>query len=85
MSSGNIKHEENFIALWPKIASMIRKYHNHKPQKNPWYREEEPSDTNRAVNAMNDCQVLILTIVKCKYGKLFTGKPFCLGAWSIVE
>ena len=21
---------------------MIRKYHNHKPQTNPWHREEEP-------------------------------------------
>ena len=21
---------------------MIRKYHNHKPQTTPWYREEEP-------------------------------------------
>ena len=21
---------------------MIRKYHNHKPQNNPWHREEEP-------------------------------------------
>ena len=21
---------------------MIRKYHNHNPQKNPWYRKEEP-------------------------------------------
>ena len=21
---------------------MIRKYHNHKPQATPWYREEEP-------------------------------------------
>ena len=24
-----------------KIVSMIRKYHNHKPQTNPWHREEE--------------------------------------------
>ena len=23
---------------------MIRKYHNHKPQKNPWHREEEPQN-----------------------------------------
>ena len=22
--------------------SMIRKYHNHKPQTTPWHREEEP-------------------------------------------
>ena len=26
----------------PKIVSMSRKYHNHKPQTNPWHREEEP-------------------------------------------
>ena len=25
----------------PKIVSMIRKYHNHKPQTNPWHRNEE--------------------------------------------
>ena len=25
-----------------KIVSMIRKYHNHKPQTTPWHREEEP-------------------------------------------
>ena len=25
-----------------KIVSMIRKYHNHKQQTNPWHREEEP-------------------------------------------
>ena len=30
--------------LWKitKIVSMIRKYHNHKPQTTPWHREEEP-------------------------------------------
>ena len=25
-----------------EIVSMIRKYHNHKPQTTPWHREEEP-------------------------------------------
>ena len=25
-----------------KIESMIRKYHNHKPQTSPWQHEEEP-------------------------------------------
>ena len=25
-----------------KIVSMIRKYHNHKLQTNPWHRQEEP-------------------------------------------
>ena len=25
---------------------MIRKYHNHKLQKNPWYREEEPHNNH---------------------------------------
>ena len=36
-----------FKLWWPfcyvgsKIVSMIRKYHNHKPQTTPWYREEE--------------------------------------------
>ena len=26
----------------PEIVSMIRKYHNHKLQTNPWHRDEEP-------------------------------------------
>ena len=30
------------INLYTKIVSMIRKYHNQKPQANPWCREEEP-------------------------------------------
>ena len=25
-----------------KIVSMVRKYHNHKPQTTPWHRKEEP-------------------------------------------
>ena len=25
-----------------QYVSMIRKYHNHKPQTTPWHREEEP-------------------------------------------
>ena len=28
--------------IFPKIVSMIRKYHNHKLQTTPWHREEEP-------------------------------------------
>ena len=26
---------------------MIRKYHNYRPQTNPWHREEQPQNTNR--------------------------------------
>ena len=29
-----------------KIVSMIRKYHNHKLQTNPWHREEEPHNSH---------------------------------------
>ena len=29
-----------------KIVSMIRKYHNHKPQTTPWHLEEEPLNHN---------------------------------------
>ena len=29
------------------IGSMIRKYHNHKLQTNPWHREEEPHRITR--------------------------------------
>ena len=32
--------------LTPKIVSMIRKYHNHKLQTNPWHREEEPHNNH---------------------------------------
>ena len=30
-----------------KIVSMIRKYHNHKLQINPWHREEEQNDNHK--------------------------------------
>ena len=30
-----------------KIVSMIREYHNHKPQTNPWLREEEPHNHHK--------------------------------------
>ena len=29
-----------------KIVSMVRKYHNHKLQTNPWHREEEPHNNH---------------------------------------
>ena len=32
--------------LLTKNKSMIRKYHNHKLQTNPWYREEEPHNNH---------------------------------------
>ena len=32
---------EGTIYAYTKIVSMIRKYHNHKPQTTPWHREEE--------------------------------------------
>ena len=35
---------ENYLPL--KILSMIMKYHNHKLQTNPWYREEEPHNNH---------------------------------------
>ena len=28
-------------------VSMIRKYHNHKPQTTPWHREEEPHNNHK--------------------------------------
>ena len=36
------------IADYSKIVSMVRKYHNHKLQTNPWHREEKPH--NRKTN-----------------------------------
>ena len=32
----------NICVQGPKIVSMIRKYHNHKLQTNPWHCKEEP-------------------------------------------
>ena len=32
-----------------KIESMIRKYHNHKLQTNPWQREEEPHNNHETL------------------------------------
>ena len=31
----------------PKIVSMIRKYHSHKLQTNPWHSEEEQHNTHK--------------------------------------
>ena len=31
------------IIYYKKLVSMIGKYHNHKPQINPWHREEGPA------------------------------------------
>ena len=49
---------QRFISiLLSKIVSMIRKYHNHKPQTTPWHREEEPPNHHetpgRQVNQSN--------------------------------
>ena len=33
---------------WPKIVSIIRKYHNHKQQTNPSHREEEPHNNHES-------------------------------------
>ena len=32
----------HYVIFCAKIVSMIRKYHNHKPQTTLWHREEEP-------------------------------------------
>ena len=32
---------------------MIRKYHNHKLQTNPWYREEEPHNNHETQGRQN--------------------------------
>ena len=36
---------DKFVATGIKIVSMIRKYHNHKPQTKPWHCEKEPHNT----------------------------------------
>ena len=36
-------------AFWPKIVSMIRKYHNHKPQTNTRHREEESHNNHETL------------------------------------
>ena len=45
------KYKQENDHFGPKIVSMIRKYHNHKLQTNPWYHEEEPLETfDREIN-----------------------------------
>ena len=41
ITSKILKHA-HLIWFLAKIVSMIRKYHNHELQTNPWHREEEP-------------------------------------------
>ena len=36
----------NHTFSWAKKVSMIRKYHNHKLQTNPWLHEEEPHNNH---------------------------------------
>ena len=36
------RHYDRLYISLPKIVSVIRIYHNHKLQTNPWLREEEP-------------------------------------------
>ena len=40
--SNSLDPDQTLSFFFPKIVSMIRKYHNHKPKTNPWHREEEP-------------------------------------------
>ena len=41
--SCGLRQEDHFMFPYiKKIVSMIRKYHNHKPQTTLWHREEEP-------------------------------------------
>ena len=37
-----------------KIVSMIRKYHNHKLQTNPWHHEEEPHNNHNGRTDLED-------------------------------
>ena len=45
--SGLSKTLYQLLSVGSKIVSMIRKYHNHKLQTNPWYREEEPHKNHK--------------------------------------
>ena len=44
---------KNFGIL--KIVSIIRKYHNHKPQTTPWHQEEEPPNHNQTPGRQIKC------------------------------
>ena len=35
---------------------MIRKFHNHKPQTNPWHREEEPHNHHKTPGRQGSVQ-----------------------------
>ena len=41
-----------------KIVSMIRKYHNRKPQTNPWHREEEPHNHHETPGRQSNLTLL---------------------------
>ena len=50
---------------------MIRKYHNHKLQANPWYREEEPHNNHetsgRQKSKLISSLIPIVMIAKLKW------------------
>ena len=52
-------------------TSMIRKYHNYKPQSNPWHREEEPHNHHKtpgAVSGEHFTQGTILIVILVSSG-----------------
>ena len=68
---------EAMLAVWnyskKKIVSMIRKYHNHKLQTNPWHREEEPHSNHetpgrqtKQKKTKNCFSRLIITLMQVK-------------------
>ena len=42
-----------YLNVSAKIVSMIRKYHNHKPQTTQWHREEEPLNHHETPGKQN--------------------------------
>ena len=54
-----------------KIVSMIRKYHIHKPQTNPWHREEESHNHHetpgRQTKQSNQLSLFIKMIAKLEW------------------
>ena len=46
-----------------KIVNMIRKYHNHKLQTNPWQREEEPDNNQETPGRQTKQSIFIHTSI----------------------
>ena len=71
--SAHDKGHQNLIIS--EIVSMIKKYHNHKLQTNPWQREEEPHNNHETPGRQTkQSNQVVLVVYRCQFGlKLAVG------------